>query len=134
MRIKNMMNFHWSLPKLTLPHINVSWSDLGWGLRIPHLSVSWYKKAYNNPMMFTSPTIIPTASGLKGFGDGNGNEIVIGQSTLMNMMTAAVQRSGAGNTINVVVNPSAGMDEEELAELVADKINEQLTQSQEVFA
>lgn len=133
-RIKNMMNFHWSLPKLTLPHINVSWSDLGWGLRIPHLSVSWYKKAYNNPMMFTSPTIIPTASGLKGFGDGNGNEIVIGQSTLMNMMTAAVQRSGAGNTINVVVNPSAGMDEEELAELVADKINEQLTQSQEVFA
>lgn len=133
-RIKNMMNFHWSLPKLTLPHINVSWSDLGWGLRIPHLSVSWYKKAYNNPMMFTSPTIIPTASGLKGFGDGSGNEIVIGQSTLMNMMTAAVQRSGAGNTINVVVNPSAGMDEEELAELVADKINEQLTQSQEVFA
>ena len=133
-RIKNMMNFKWSLPKITLPHISVSWSDLGWGLRIPRLSVNWYKKAYNNPMMFTSPTIIPTASGLKGFGDGNGNEIVIGQSTLMNMMTAAVQRSGAGNTINVVVNPSAGMDEEELAELVADKINEQLTQSQEVFA
>ena len=133
-RIKNMMNFKWSLPKITLPHISVSWSDLGWGLRIPRLSVSWYKKAYNNPMMFTSPTVIPTASGLKGFGDGNGNEIVIGQSTLMNMMTAAVQRSGAGNTINVVVNPSAGMDEEELAELVADKINEQLQQSQEVFA
>lgn len=133
-RIKNMMNFRWSLPKITLPHISVSWSDLGWGLRIPRLSVSWYKKAYNNPMMFTSPTVIPTASGLKGFGDGSGNEIVIGQSTLMNMMTAAVQRSGAGNTINVVVNPSAGMDEEELAELVADKINEQLAQSQEVFA
>lgn len=133
-RIKNMMNFKWSLPKITLPHISVSWSDLGWGLRIPRLSISWYKKAYNNPMMFTSPTIIPTASGLKGFGDGSGNEIVIGQSTLMNMMTAAVQRSGAGNTINVVVNPSAGMDEEELAELVADKINEQLQQGQEVFA
>lgn len=133
-RIKNMMNFRWSLPKITLPHISVSWSDLGWGLRIPRLSVSWYKKAYNNPMMFTSPTVIPTASGLKGFGDGSGNEIVIGQSTLMNMMTAAVQRSGAGNTINVVVNPSAGMDEEELAELVADKINEQLQQGQEVFA
>ena len=133
-RIKNMMNFKWSLPKITLPHISVTWSDLGWGLRVPRLSVSWYKKAYNNPMMFTSPTIIPTASGLKGFGDGSGNEIVIGQSTLMNMMTAAVQRSGAGNTINVVVNPSAGMDEEELAELVADKINEQLQQGQEVFA
>lgn len=133
-RIKNMMNFSWSLPKIKLPHISVSWSDLGWGLRIPRLSVNWYKKAYNNPMMFTSPTIIPTASGLKGFGDGSGNEIVIGQSTLMNMMTAAVQRSGAGNTINVVVNPSAGMDEEELAELVADKINEQLQRGQEVFA
>lgn len=133
-RIKGLFNFSWSLPHLRLPHISVSWSDYGWGLKVPHLDVNWYKKAYNNPMMFTSPTVIPTASGLKGFGDGNGGEIVIGQSTLMNMMTAAVQRSGGGNTINVVVNPSAGMDEEQLAELVADKINEQLTQSQEVFA
>lgn len=133
-RIKGIFNFSWSLPHLRLPHISVSWSDYGWGLKVPHLNVNWYKKAYNNPMMFTSPTIIPTASGLKGFGDGNGNEIVIGQSTLMNMMTAAVQRSGGGNTINVVVNPSAGMDEEQLAELVADKINDQLQQGREVFA
>ena len=133
-RIKGLFNFSWSLPHLRLPHISVSWSDYGWGLKVPHLNVNWYKKAYNNPMMFTSPTVIPTASGLKGFGDGNGGEIVIGQSTLMNMMTAAVQRSGGGNTINVVVNPSAGMDEEQLAELVADKINDQLQQGREVFA
>ena len=133
-RIKGLFNFSWSLPHIRLPHISVSWSDYGWGLKVPHLDVNWYKKAYNNPMMFTSPTVIPTASGLKGFGDGNGGEIVIGQSTLMNMMTAAVQRSGGGNTINVVVNPSAGMDEEQLAELVADKINDQLQQGREVFA
>ena len=133
-RIKGLFNFSWSLPHLRLPHISVSWSDYGWGLKVPHLNVNWYKKAYNNPMMFTSPTVIPTASGLKGFGDGSGGEIVIGQSTLMNMMTAAVQRSGGGNTINVVVNPSAGMDEEQLAELVADKINDQLQQGREVFA
>ena len=133
-RIKGLFNFSWSLPRIQLPHISVSWSDYGWGLKVPHLAVNWYKKAYNNPLMFTSPTVIPTASGLKGFGDGNGGEIVIGQSTLMNMMTAAVQRSGGGNTINVVVNPSAGMDEEQLAELVADKINDQLQQGREVFA
>lgn len=135
-RIRGAFNFSWSLPRLTLPHINVSWSDLGWGLRVPHLSVSWYKKAYNNALMFSSPTVLATGAGLKGFGDGAGNEIVIGENHLLNTIQNAVQRAGGGGgyEINIVVNPSAGMDEEELAELVAEKINDQVRRDQEVFA
>lgn len=133
--IKNLFNFSWSLPKIKMPHFSVSWSSLGWGLSMPHISVSWYKKAYNQAMMFSSPTVLGTSAGMKGFGDGAGNEIVIGENYLMNTITSAVQRAGgAGTTINVTVNPSEGMDEVELADLVAERINDAIRRDQEVFA
>ena len=133
--IKNLFNFSWSLPRIRMPHFSVSWSSLGWGLSLPHISVSWYKKAYNQAMMFSSPTVLGTGAGLKGFGDGSGNEIVIGENYLMSTITSAVQKAGgAGTTINVTVNPSEGMDEVELADLVAERINDAIRRDQEVFA
>lgn len=133
-RIKGLFNFSWSLPRLQLPHFSWTWSDLGHGISLPHISVSWYKKAYSNALMFSSPTVIPTAAGFKGFGDGAGNEIVIGENHLMQTIRAAVGGSGAGNQIYITVNPSAGMDEEELADLVAEKLTEQIKSNQEIFA
>ena len=133
--IKNLFNFSWSLPRIKMPHFSVSWSSLGWGLSLPHISVSWYKKAYNQAMMFSSPTVLGTGAGLKGFGDGAGNEIVIGENYLMSTITSAVQKAGgAGTTINVTVNPSEGMDEAELADLVAERIDDAIRRDQEVFA
>jgi phage-related minor tail protein len=131
--IKNLFNFQWSLPSLKLPHFSWSWTDIGGIISIPNISVSWYKKAYDNPIMFNSPTVMATANGMKGFGDGAGGEIVIGQNTMLSMIRDAV--GGAGDTnINVVVNGSPGMDERELADLVADRIAAQVNRRRAAFA
>lgn len=112
--IKEKFSFKWELPQLKLPHINVSYREAGglaqfFGIsQIPHLSVDWYKKAYENAVMFNSPTVLATPNGYKGFGDGHGAEIVMGLDKLRELVGAQ-----QGVTINVYA--SAGMDINELA-------------------
>lgn len=84
-KIKNMFNFSLSFPHIKLPHFSWSWSDLGL-ISIPHISVEWYKKAYEQPYMFSHPTVI----GNRGFGDGNGAEMVYGKDNLMNDIKSAM--------------------------------------------
>lgn len=84
-KIKHMFDFQLSFPHIKLPHFSWSWSDLG-VMRIPHISVEWYKKAYEEPYMFSHPTIV----GNRGFGDGNGAEMVYGKDNLMNDIKTAM--------------------------------------------
>lgn len=84
-KIKNMFNFSLSFPHIKLPHFSWTWTDLG-VLNIPHISVEWYKKAYDEPYMFTRPTVV----GNRGFGDGNGAEMVYGKDNLMNDIKTAM--------------------------------------------
>lgn len=119
--IKNAFNFSWSLPPLKLPHISVSGGVAPFGIggkgSLPHFNISWYRKAYDNAVLFNSPTVIPTINGLKGFGDGNGSELVIGTNKLRELVGAA------GNNINVNVYAAPGMNETAVANAVALKLD-----------
>lgn len=94
--LKGCFKFEWSLPKIKLPHFKIT-GEWGWNPpSVPSFGVEWYKKAYDNAMLFKSPTVLPTPAGLKGFGDGNGAEMVIGQNTLMSTISKA---SGAAEMV-----------------------------------
>lgn len=118
-KIKGFFNFNVSFPRIKLPHFSVSGSanPLDWFTQgVPRISVSWYRKAYDNAMMFTRPTVIPTMNGFKGFGDGNGSEIVIGTNKLMEMMHKAQTPN-----INVTINGS-NQSPQQIADMTVNKI------------
>lgn len=127
-KIKGFFNFTVKLPHIPLPHFSLS--PPGWTLgdlvkgKIPSLSVNWYRKAYDNPIVFNRPTVIPTPEGLKGFGDGSGAEVVIG----MNRLRQLVANAGGGDTINnyVSVYAAEGQSEDAIADKVIQKLTRQV--------
>lgn len=96
--LKGIFDFEWTFPHINLPHFSWDWFDLGGVVSLPIIHVEWYKKAYDNPFLFTSPTIM----GGRGFGDGGGSgEIVYGRDQLMRDIAEA---SSGEITINVYAN------------------------------
>lgn len=125
-KLKKAFNFSWSLPSIKLPHFKVTGGVAPYGIggkgSLPKISVEWYRKAYDNPVMFTRPTVLATPNGNYGFGDGHGAEIVMG----LNKLRELVGASSTGVTVNVYGSP--GQSVNELADAVAQRII--LTQQQ----
>ena len=116
-RLKSLFNFDWHLPRLKLPHFSMTGRFSLNPPSIPRISVQWYKKAYENAVMFNRPTVVPTAAGYKGFGDGHGAEIVMG----LNKLKELTKASGDYNTtINVYAQP--GQDVNQLADAIQDRL------------
>ena len=91
---------------IKLPHFKISGGRLPWGIggkgKPPSVSVQWYKKAYDNAVMFNDPTVLSTTNGYKGFGDGNGSEMVIGKDYLLNMIREAIGGSQLARNMGAV--------------------------------
>lgn len=117
-KIKDIFKFEWELPKIPKPHFVIT--PEGWkitdllteGIK-PSIDIKWYKKAYDNPVMFTAPTVMATPQGMKGFGDGHGAEIVMGLNKLRELVGAQ------GVVINVY--PTPGMNVDQLADKIQQK-------------
>lgn len=114
-RIGNLMK------NIKLPHFSLKWSSKDFGplgtIKYPTgMSVSWYKKAMNNPYMFSSPTL---------FGAGEaGDEILYGRNSLMNDISRAVANGGGGGEITINVYAAPGQDVKELAAEVERRLIE----------
>lgn len=117
--LKNAFKFTWSLPHIKLPHFKVTGGKWPYGLggegSLPSISIDWYKKAYRNPILFTSPTVMATPQGYKGFGDGTGAEIVMGLNKLQELV-------GASRPLVVNVYGAQGQSVDALADAVTRKI------------
>lgn len=90
-------NMKWSLPKLKLPHIKISGKLSLNPPSVPKLSIDWYRKAMNEPYMFTKPTMFdydPLTGTAKGAGEA-GAEVMIGKNTMLNMIGQAVAEQNA---------------------------------------
>ena len=95
-KLKAFFNFEWKLPNIKLPHFSITGSFSLNPPSIPKFSVSWYKKAYEQAMILNDPTIFgySGASGqMLGGGEGNGNEVVVGETHLLNMIDKVVAKN-----------------------------------------
>ena len=128
--LKNALKFKWELPKLKLPHISVKGGEAPYGIggkgSLPKFSIEWYKKAYDNAMILSSPTIFgySSASGkFLGGGDGNGNEIIAGESYLMGLIAQAVESKNEKIValLSALLEATVGGNAEMVRALMADR-------------
>lgn len=95
--------FSW--PKIPLPHFSIT--PAGWGVGDllkgikPSLGISWYKKAYDQAMILNDPTLFgfsPASGKALGGGEGNGNEVVVGEAHLIGLIDKVVARHVGDNS------------------------------------
>lgn len=104
-KIKSFFNFSWSLPQIKMPHFSISGSFSLSPPSIPKVSVSWYKKAMDDAMVLSDPTIFGysgESGNLLGGGEANGNEVVAGESYLLRMIGDVVESKTSAQNDKII--------------------------------
>lgn len=117
---------------IKLPHFKIDGGEAPWGIggmgTKPSVSIEWYKKAMKNAYLLDGATIFGAMNGKMLGGGESGREMVISYDKLAEMV-------GGGQTIiNMTINPSQGMDENALANLIARKIQDSVNRKVAVWA
>ena len=131
--IKGLFNFSWSLPKLKLPHFSVTDGSSVLGITLPKISIDWYAKATNTPYLFSSPTVVGGAGGLRGFGE-RGDEIVYGRENLLRDIASVTSTRPIDLDVSIIVNGAEGQNVNELADIIMEKMQNAVNRREAVFA
>ena len=121
-KIKSFFKFTWSLPKLKLPHFTIKGSFSLNPPKVPTFGISWYARAMEEPMILNGATIFGASGGRLLGGGEAGSEVIVGTNKLMQMMQDAIGINGQPITINVY--GAEGQNVNDLAEVIADKLEE----------
>ena len=97
---------------LKLPHISVSGGSAPYGIggkgSLPKFSVSWYKKAEDNPYMFSKATLF-------GAGEGTQDEILYGRKSLMRDIQEASKDDRTYRVLVEILRTLSSMSDQEKA-------------------
>lgn len=130
--MKNIINnAGFSLPRIKLPHFSISGSFSLTPPSIPHVSVDWYGKGYDEAQILKDATVFGMANGNLLAGGEHGNEVVVGEQHLLDMISSVVNPAAP---IVVNVYGAEGQDEELLAQKVMEKIQEITNNKEVVYA
>ena len=103
-QMKASTQFYWNLPHLDMPH---PWVRGRFSIdppEVPYFGIDWYAKAMQNGMILNKPTIFGMQGNKFLAGGEAGSETIVGTNSLMNMIQAAVNRSGASfGDINIAL-------------------------------
>lgn len=127
-------NMHIEFPHINLPHFYAYGEFDPFAGKFPSIGIDWYAKAMGNGMILDHPTIFGMSGGqFLGAGEA-GSETIVGTRSLMGMIRAAVEESANAQPIQVIVNAAPGMDVNELADLVAEKIDDKVNRKNRAWA
>lgn len=131
-------------PSIKTPHFSWDWINIGGIVSVPSIHVNWYKRGYTDPVLFKSPTVLATSSGLKGFGDGPANdaELTYSRNALLSDIEEAVSHvvgNGARQiapvvNININVYTQPEQDPEEIAQFVARRMEQEFRRTGAAWA